>query len=212
MPCGREAGDAWPCDSHVQQYSTAPWPQPLFHALLHQSGRAAYVHIAQLLPAKFDTCPPKWAPRLPAALHPPPRPIRPLTLQNCHPSGPAVHMVVELADRTLRCAAARRAGCSPELAARTCSHSSAGAAGAVLPSLIPAARILRRQREDVAAMKAVYTDSWRIEDMTWEQARLLGHAGCPGGTGPLNTLARPAACPLNCVIYVCPPVAALLWC
>ncbi|KAL4446752.1 hypothetical protein ABPG77_007996 [Micractinium sp. CCAP 211/92] len=47
--------------------------------------------------------------------------------RNCHPSGPAVHMVVELADRTLR------------------------------------------QREDVAAMKAVYTDSWRIEDMTWEQ-------------------------------------------
>ncbi|KAL4425434.1 hypothetical protein ABPG75_009450 [Micractinium tetrahymenae] len=47
--------------------------------------------------------------------------------QNCHPSGPAVHMVVELADCTLR------------------------------------------QREDPAAMKAVYTDSWRVEDMTWEQ-------------------------------------------
>lgn len=31
--------------------------------------------------------------------------------------------------------------------------------------------VRRRQREDPAAMKAVYSDSWRVEDMTWEQAR-----------------------------------------
>lgn len=70
--------------------------------------------------------------------------------------------------------------------------------------------VLRRQREDPAAMRAVYTDSWRIEDMTWEQAWLGRSRPAARGACRIWLLApaAQAACALGCQHCLCSAAAA----